>query len=200
MYLKFTAFSFQIIIISHWTQTQHTNSSLSENNRQVTYVPQDQSYPEHPDRFDGWYQVLCTEGLTGRCYWEVEWSLGVSIAVTYRGISRKGGGGDCRLGHNDQSWRLDCRHGDSYTVRHNSERTDLPARASSGSNRAAVFLDCPAGTLSFYTVSSDSLTHLYTFTHTRSLSLSMLGWGSTPPPPPPPPPRCVCVSRDRVSV
>ena len=147
------------------TNTAYRRLSLSENNRKVTRV-QDQSYPEHPDRFDWWDQVLCTEGLTGRCYWEVEWSGGGCIAVTYRGISRKGVGDDCRLGYNDQSWSLDCRHGYSYTVFHNSKQTDLPVRASSGSNRVAVFLDCPAGTLSFYTVFSDSLTHLYTFTHT----------------------------------
>ena len=148
------------------TNTAHRRLSLSENNRKVTWG-QDQSYPEHPDRFDGVEQVLCTEGLTGRCYWQVQCSGdGGSIAVTYRGISRKGRGGDRRLGDNDQSWSLDCSHGNSYTVSHNSKQTVLPVRVSSGSNRVAVFLDCPAGTLSFYTVLSDSLTHLYTFTHT----------------------------------
>ncbi|CAL8365928.1 unnamed protein product [Arctogadus glacialis] len=53
--------------------TAHRRLSLSEDNRKVTLVGEDQSYPDHPDRFDSWPQVLGREALTGRCYWEVEW-------------------------------------------------------------------------------------------------------------------------------
>ncbi|KAI4872774.1 hypothetical protein NFI96_007737, partial [Prochilodus magdalenae] len=65
--------------------------SLCEENRKVVWVREEQSYPDHPERFDDWYhqQVLCRENLTGRCYWEAEWSGGVDIAVTYKGIRRK---------------------------------------------------------------------------------------------------------------
>ncbi|KAJ8358139.1 hypothetical protein AAFF_G00030150 [Aldrovandia affinis] len=66
---------------------------LSEGNREVTCVGQDQSYPDHPERFDSWAQVLCREGLSGRSYWEAEWSGGgggFGIAVSYKEISRKG--------------------------------------------------------------------------------------------------------------
>ncbi|CAL8290470.1 unnamed protein product [Lota lota] len=86
--------------------TAHRRLSLSEDNRKVTWVGEDQSYPDHPERFDYWHQVLCREALTGRCYWEVE---------------------------------------------------------------VGVYLDRPAGTLSFYRVSpdvggaSDTLTHIHTF-------------------------------------
>uniref|UniRef100_A0A672LV77 SPRY-associated domain-containing protein n=1 Tax=Sinocyclocheilus grahami TaxID=75366 RepID=A0A672LV77_SINGR len=39
---------------------------LSEENRKVTYAKEEQSYPDHPDRFDGNNpQVLCSESLTG---------------------------------------------------------------------------------------------------------------------------------------
>ncbi|CAL8390705.1 unnamed protein product [Arctogadus glacialis] len=92
--------------------TAHRRLSLSEDNRKVTQVTAEESYPDHPERFDSWRQVLCREGLTGRCYWEVEW---------------KGVG---------------------------------------------VYLDRPAGTLSFYRVSpggggsSDTLTHIHTFQST----------------------------------
>ncbi|XP_029918510.1 NLR family CARD domain-containing protein 3-like, partial [Myripristis murdjan] len=51
--------------------TAHRNLRLSEDNRRVTWVREQQSCPDHPDRFDLWPQVLCREGLTGRCYWEV---------------------------------------------------------------------------------------------------------------------------------
>ncbi|XP_067114432.1 NLR family CARD domain-containing protein 3-like isoform X10 [Osmerus mordax] len=138
--------------------------SLSEENRKVTWRREEQPYPDHPERFEDWPQVLCREGLSGRCYWEAEWSGGrggVNIAVTYKGISRRGGGDDCRLGYNNKSWSL--YHGDnSYSAVHNKKITVIPAPPSS-SHRVGVYLDWPAGTLSFYTVSSDTLTHLHTF-------------------------------------
>ena len=55
-------------------------------------VEEDQSHPDHPERFDSRRQVLCREGLTGRCYWEVERRGLVEIGVTYRGITRRGEG------------------------------------------------------------------------------------------------------------
>uniref|UniRef100_UPI003AB06AC0 uncharacterized protein n=1 Tax=Centroberyx gerrardi TaxID=166262 RepID=UPI003AB06AC0 len=88
--------------------TAHRNLSLSEDNRKVTAVKEEQPYPDHPERFDYWKQVLCRNGLTGRCYWEVERKGWVNIGVTCRGIRRRGKGEDCRLGHNDKSWSLFC--------------------------------------------------------------------------------------------
>ncbi|XP_046881699.1 NACHT, LRR and PYD domains-containing protein 12-like isoform X1 [Hypomesus transpacificus] len=136
--------------------------SLSEENRKVTRRREKQPYPDHPERFEDCPQVLCREGLSGRCYWEAERSGGgVDIAVTYKGISRRGEGVDCWLGYNNKSWSLEC--GDnSYSAWHNKKSTDIPAPPSS-SHRVGVYLDWPAGTLSFYTVSSDTLTHLHTF-------------------------------------
>ncbi|XP_067084589.1 NLR family CARD domain-containing protein 3-like [Osmerus mordax] len=136
--------------------------SLSEENRKVTRRREEQPYPDHPERFEDCPQVLCREGLSGRCYWEAEWSGGVVyIAVTYKGISRRGMGDHCALGWNNKSWSLYC-HGNSYSARHNNKITAIPAPPSS-SHRVGVYLDWPAGTLSFYTVSSDTLTHLHTF-------------------------------------
>ncbi|XP_013770214.1 protein NLRC3-like [Pundamilia nyererei] len=90
------------------TNTVHTNLKLSDNNSKVTHVEEVQSYPDHPDRFDGYPQLLCRNGLTGRCYWEVEWSKNISISVSYRRIGRKGYSDECRFGFNDQSWSLLC--------------------------------------------------------------------------------------------
>ncbi|XP_034537285.1 NLR family CARD domain-containing protein 3-like, partial [Notolabrus celidotus] len=144
------------------SNTAHRELRLSEDNREVTRVEEDQSYPDHPDRFDSWSQLLCRDGLTGLCYWEVECRGKVHISVSYRGIRRKGDSHDCLFGYSDQSWSLTCSD-ERYTVRHNNRSTDLPLSWSSDSHRVAVYVDCPAGTVSFYRVSSDSLIHLHTF-------------------------------------
>ncbi|KAM7000719.1 NLR family CARD domain-containing protein 3-like isoform 9-T9 [Tautogolabrus adspersus] len=153
------------------TNTVNRNLKLSDNNRKVTRVEELQSYPDHPDRFDLWSQLLCRTGLTGRCYWEVEWRGEVYVSVSYRGIRRKGNNNECVFGFNDQSWSLICSDG-GYCVRHNNRRTNIFSSSSSSSssssvsNRVAVYVDCPAGSLSFYRVSSDTLIHLHTFNTT----------------------------------
>ncbi|KAM9334252.1 uncharacterized protein ABDE67_021985 [Symphorus nematophorus] len=148
------------------TNTVNRKMELSDSNRKLTFVEEEQSYPDHPDRFDWWPQVLCSNGVTGRCYWEVEWSGRVFIAVSYRGIRRRGDCADCEFGENDQSWRLNC-YGGRYSVCHNNTTTSITSSSSSSlSNRVAVYVDCPAGTLSFYSVSSDTLIHLHTFNTT----------------------------------
>ncbi|XP_010903599.4 NLR family CARD domain-containing protein 3-like [Esox lucius] len=142
--------------------TANRTLSLSEGNRKVTYG-EEQPYPDHPERFDICRQVLCREVLTGRCYWEVDRTgEGSYIAVTYKGINRKGESYDSLLGGNDKSWVLYCSD-DSYFVRYNNSPTPIDIPASSRSNRVGVYLDWPAGTLSFYSVSSDTLTHMHTF-------------------------------------
>ncbi|XP_071028946.1 NLR family CARD domain-containing protein 3-like isoform X1 [Oncorhynchus clarkii lewisi] len=144
--------------------------SLSEENRKVTLRREEQPYPDDPERFENYEQVLCREGLTGRCYWEVEWSgRRVDIGVTYKGISRKGRANDFCLGYNDTSWTLFC-YDNSYIACHNNNPIAIDVRPSSF-HRVGVYLDWPAGTLSFYRVSSDTLTHLYTFTSTFTETL-----------------------------
>ncbi|CAL8282304.1 unnamed protein product [Merluccius merluccius] len=156
--------------------------SLSEDHRKVMRVGEDQSYPDHPERFDSRYQVLCREGLTGRCYWEVEWRGDVDIGVTYRGITRRGGGHDSWLGWNNKSWSLHCNDDGRYSVCYNGRPTDfcLPPP---DSTRVGVYLDRPAGSLSFYRVSpgvggsSDTLTHIHTFWTTFTQEDLLPGFG-----------------------
>ncbi|XP_061096515.1 tripartite motif-containing protein 16-like [Conger conger] len=137
--------------------TAYENLRLSQGNREVTRLRKIQSYLDHPERFDYWDQVLCREGLSGRCYWEAEWSGGgVSIAVTYKDISRKGGGDAAALGWNDKSWTLRCSPS-GYSFWHNNKDTKIPVPSSS---RIGVYLDHRAGTLSFYSV-SDTMTLLH---------------------------------------
>ncbi|XP_016113222.1 tripartite motif-containing protein 60-like [Sinocyclocheilus grahami] len=143
--------------------TAHTKLILSEENRKITCVKDYQPYPDHPERFENYEQVLCGESLTGRCYWEVEWSGWAHIAVAYKGISRKGGS-DCRFGLNDKSWSVYCCD-TIYTAWHNNKRTNIPLHSSS--NRVGVYVDWSAGTLSFYSISdTHTLTHLHTFNTT----------------------------------
>ncbi|KAG7477443.1 hypothetical protein MATL_G00069670 [Megalops atlanticus] len=143
--------------------TVHRELSLSEGDRKVTERREEGPYSDHPERFDSVYQVLCREGLSEtRCYWEAEWRKGgVSVAVTYKGICRKGASDDCKLGGNVNSWNLRC-FSDRYHVCYNKKRTDIPPPPSP-SCRVGVYLDWPAGTLSFYSVSSDTLTLLHRF-------------------------------------
>ncbi|XP_071323260.1 protein NLRC3-like [Trachinotus anak] len=166
------------------TNTVNTKLQLSDDNRKVTHVEEHQSYPDHPDRFDHWAQLLCGTGLTGRCYWEVEWSGRVYISVSYRGIRRRGNRKDCVFGENHQSWRLYCSD-QVHSVCHNKRETSVSFSVSSSSvpnrqRRVAVYVDCPAGSLSFYRVSSDSLIHLHTFntTFTQPLCPGFGFWSS----------------------
>ncbi|XP_064169560.1 NACHT, LRR and PYD domains-containing protein 12-like isoform X1 [Anguilla rostrata] len=167
--------------------------SLSEGNRRVTHTPwRKEPYPDHPERFEYWSQVMCRESVCERCYWEAQYEFSVSeregwvyIAVTYKAISRKGEGYDCRFGDNKNSWSLECiKHRDSDKLRcsvwHNRNETYIPApppyrraRVYYGAGRrvcvyrVGVCVDRPAGTLSFYSVSdSDTLTLLHRF-HTH---------------------------------
>lgn len=148
---------------------------LSEGGKKATRGAK-QSYPDHPERFDESRQVLCREALTGRCYWEVEWNGyrrgDVHLGVCYKGLERKGNSDACILGNNNMSWcfrynphpvRL-MGASQTFCLRHNNEsqhRLVPPA----GCPRLGVFLDWPAGTLSFYVCSSDRLNHIYTFKH-----------------------------------
>ncbi|XP_030264917.1 NLR family CARD domain-containing protein 3-like, partial [Sparus aurata] len=183
-YCPSTGFGVSSSFRQSWELTVNTNTvsrkiKLSDNNRKMTSVREVQSYPDHPERFESRLpQLLCRTGLTGHCYWEVEWSGSVSISVSYRRISRKGVSEDCLFGCNDQSWSLRCSYG-RYCVRHNNRRTDLSYSSFSG--RVAVYVDCPAGTLSFYRVSSDSLIHLHTFntTFTEPLYPGFGFWSSS---------------------
>ncbi|KAM4713861.1 uncharacterized protein FYW61_018983 [Anableps anableps] len=147
--------------------TANTYLLLSEENRKLTRMKQQQSYPDHPDRFTFYYQVLSRESLTGRCYWEVEWrGGGVVIGVSYKNIKRAGDSVECLFGFNDKSWSLRCDI-DSYRFWHNYTGTPVSGPVSS---RLGVYLDHRAGILSFYSVSETmTLLHRVQTTFTEPL-------------------------------
>ncbi|KAI2648162.1 NLR family CARD domain-containing protein 3 [Labeo rohita] len=143
--------------------TANTQLILSENG-EVKYVDEQQPYPDHPERFKDVPQVLCRESLTGRHYWEVERTGWARIAVAYKTINRKQGTVG-KFGYNDKSWCLFCTN-DGFCVWHNNLNKSIPV-PSTLSKRVGVYLDWPAGTLSFYSVSdTHTLIHLHTFNNT----------------------------------
>ncbi|XP_073686757.1 uncharacterized protein [Garra rufa] len=151
--------------------TVNKHLRLSESNRVLTHNKTVHSYPDNPERFENWPQVLCRESVCGRCYWELEYSAGISgsvdISVSYKSISRKGQGDECVFGRNDQSWCLYCTPTE-YSFGHNNKWTDLPVK--SVSSRIGVYVDHSAGTLSFYSVSDTmSLIHTVQTTFTQLL-------------------------------
>ncbi|TRY55231.1 hypothetical protein DNTS_032691 [Danionella cerebrum] len=131
--------------------TVHQYLLLSEENRAAECSSKPQPYPDHPEIFDGWCQVLGRESLRGRSYWEVELGGdGVFISVSYKSIGRKGRGVECRFGCNSESWNLYWTP-KSLLFWFNNKETELPG-ASRGS-RIGVYVDRGAGILSFYSVS-----------------------------------------------
>ncbi|XP_056310169.1 tripartite motif-containing protein 16 [Danio aesculapii] len=149
--------------------TMNDHLRLSESNRMITGAETAQPYFDHPDKFNGWPQVLCRESMCGRCYWEIEWSgdVGVMLSVSYKSISRKGFGNECAFGGNDKSWSLAC-FPSRYSFWHNSKRTDLSVKPIS--RMIGVYVDKSAGTLSFYSISNTiSLIHTVQTTFTQPL-------------------------------
>ncbi|XP_071261068.1 NACHT, LRR and PYD domains-containing protein 3-like [Salvelinus alpinus] len=141
--------------------TAHPYLILSEGNRKVTLVEEKQHYENHPDRFDYSpevppfffncrYQVLCREGLSGcHYYWEVERDGDEAvIGVVSKGMKRKRW--SCSLFCSKRGY-ISYHAGVSRSI------------SGPGSKRVGVYLDWPACTLSFYSVSSSgTLKHLHT--------------------------------------
>jgi len=154
--------------------TANSELHLTDCNRKAIRVWSDHRPLGHPDRFERCPQVLCREGLLHSVYWEVEWSGGADIGVTYNSISRDGDTASCLLGHAEKSWSLECSEG-SYTACHLNKRfrssTPLPF-----THRVGVYLNWSAGSLSFYSISQDTMVHLHTFTSTFTEPLYPCFW------------------------
>ncbi|XP_073673166.1 tripartite motif-containing protein 16-like protein [Garra rufa] len=135
--------------------TAHRNLSISSETGEVTCSKTSLSVPDHPERFDSYYQVLCRESVSGRCYFEADWNGKgpVHIAVSYEDISRKGKSTMCAFGQNAQSWSLVCSE-DTYAFWHNGRETKIPKMQ--WARRTGVYVDFSAGILAFYSI-TDSM-------------------------------------------
>ncbi|XP_067913991.1 E3 ubiquitin-protein ligase TRIM16-like isoform X2 [Heterodontus francisci] len=141
--------------------TVHKHLLLSDSNRTVTDVdPECVPYPEHPERFSNFPQVLCTESLSeGCCYWEVEMSgHWAGIGITYRGIKRKGSNMCSLIGRNNLSWCL-LYSNSKCSAFHNKQEVTVQ---SGRHQRIGIYLDYPEGTLDFYGIGS-TMSLIYRF-------------------------------------
>ncbi|XP_026102449.1 LOW QUALITY PROTEIN: E3 ubiquitin-protein ligase RNF135-like [Carassius auratus] len=135
---------------------------LSGGNRVATNTGKVQLYPEHPDRFDCWPQVLCEESVCGRAYWEFEWTgrAGVGVSLAYKSICRKGNGDESKFGCNDHSINLYCSHS-KYTFWESNKKTKLYVNISKlKTSRLAVYVDYSAGIVCFFSI-SDKMKLIY---------------------------------------
>ncbi|KAF3689036.1 Tripartite motif-containing protein 16 Estrogen-responsive B box protein [Channa argus] len=127
--------------------TAFENLLLSEENSKVTWIKKAQQYPHHPDRFTKFDQVLCSEGLCGVSYWEVQWrGPRVEVAVCYKGAELK----ESSFGYTDRSWCISLSNS-SCAFWHNELKTRISVPCS---DTVGVYLNHKAGSLSFYNVSN----------------------------------------------
>uniref|UniRef100_UPI00358F238C tripartite motif-containing protein 14-like isoform X2 n=1 Tax=Myxine glutinosa TaxID=7769 RepID=UPI00358F238C len=123
----------------------HREIKISRDLRMATRTEADNPYPEHPDRFDFWFQVLSFESFSsGRHYWEVDvrssslWGIGICL----NSMRRKGEGKEWWLGRNPQSWCLQKYENEYYTC-HNCQGTLLSVPGDP--ERFGFLLDCAEG-------------------------------------------------------
>ncbi|CAN0206793.1 unnamed protein product [Lampetra planeri] len=163
--------------------TVDTNSArnylqISSDLRTVTLTDVSQGRPDHPHRFDGCLQALCSESFSsGQHYWEVDVggaAWGCAVGVAYGTIARKGSGKECSLGGNDSSWVL-YKNNNSCSVLHGGVWTSVPAR--DPPRRVGCHLHWEAGLLSFYRADSMELLHSVHHSFSQPLYPALYVWG-----------------------
>ncbi|XP_036409215.1 tripartite motif-containing protein 16-like protein [Megalops cyprinoides] len=142
-------------------QTAHSFLRLTEENRKATNTtPWQHAYPDVPERFEHWRQVLAAESFyLGRHYFEAEASgEGTHVGLTYRSIDRKSQEDSGCITGNGFSWCLQW-NGRGFSAWHGGVETPLPEAAFT---RIGVYVDFDGGLLAFYGV-GDSMTPLHQY-------------------------------------
>ncbi|XP_061613157.1 tripartite motif-containing protein 16 isoform X2 [Phyllopteryx taeniolatus] len=137
--------------VSFDADTAHVFLRLTEDNRKVTNTtPWQHSYPDLPERFQDWRQVLAAESFyLGRHYFEADiGGEGTHVGLTYKSIQRKGGDSSSCITGNNFSW---CLHwnGRNFSAWHSGVETPLSVRKFT---RVGVYVDSARGLLAFYGV------------------------------------------------
>ncbi|KAJ7989796.1 hypothetical protein DPEC_G00308220 [Dallia pectoralis] len=137
---------------------------LSERDRKVIRQKTELQYPETQERFDKCNQVLCKPSLNERHYLEVECLRNAYVGVAYERLKRKGSGDCVKLGHNKDSWTLYTSDSGSHAQHNNiSHLLHTPDIKADVPYKVGVFLDWPAGLVSFYLVNNETRIHLYAY-------------------------------------
>lgn len=137
--------------VSFDADTAHKFLRLTEENRKVTNTtPWQHPYPDVPERFENWRQVLATESFyLGRYYFEADISgEGTHIGVTYKSIDRKGNESNSCITGNNFSWCLQW-NGRTFSAWHSDVETPLNVEKFT---RIGVYVDYTRGLLAFYGV------------------------------------------------
>ncbi|XP_030630717.1 tripartite motif-containing protein 16 [Chanos chanos] len=148
-------------LLSFDAETAHKFLRLTEDNRKVTNTtPWQHSYPDVPERFEHWRQVLAVESFyLGRHYFEVDMSgEGTHVGLTYKSIDRKGQETNSCITGNNFSWCLQW-NGRTFSAWHSDVETPL---SFSKVTRIGVYVDYSRGQLAFYGFDEDMfLIHQY---------------------------------------
>ncbi|XP_068579385.1 E3 ubiquitin-protein ligase TRIM39-like isoform X1 [Cebidichthys violaceus] len=132
---------------------------LSDDGKQVKHGDEEQDFPDNPERFDRYLNVLSNQSFSsGRFYYEVqvkektEWSLGVAREL----INRKG---EITLSPQNGYWTIGLINENVYIA-----LTNPPVRLSLKSQlqKVGVFVDYEEGLVSFHDVDAAAL--IYSFT------------------------------------
>ncbi|XP_053566226.1 tripartite motif-containing protein 16 [Bombina bombina] len=150
-------------------ETVHCFLRLLQDNRKVTNTaPWQHPYPDSPERFEQFRQVLSSESFyMGRQYFEVEFKgEAIHIGLTYKGLDRKGSESNSNITGNNFSWTLKW-NGKEFSAWHSDVEISLKAGKFS---RVGVYVNYPGGTVSFYGVASAmTLLHTYECSFTEPL-------------------------------
>ncbi|XP_039645017.1 tripartite motif-containing protein 16 [Perca fluviatilis] len=147
--------------VSFDADTAHKFLRLTEDNRKVTNTtPWQHPYPDLPERFENWRQVLATESFyLGRHYFEADISgEGTHIGLTYKSIDRKGNESNGCITGNNFSWCLQW-NGRTFSAWHSDVEIPLSVEKFT---RIGVYLDYSKGLLSFYGV-DDTMTPIHQY-------------------------------------
>ncbi|KAG8446054.1 hypothetical protein GDO86_013794 [Hymenochirus boettgeri] len=141
--------------------TAHVFLRLLEDNRKVSNTaPWQHPYPNDPQRFENFRQVLSAESFyMGRHYFEVKFKGDdFHVGMTYKCIDRKGSESNSNITGNDFSWTLKW-NGKEFSAWHSDVETSLKTEKFS---RIGVYVNYQSGSISFYGV-TDKMTLLHHF-------------------------------------